>query len=81
MMLPSAAGTVALGVETVIASGVLRMGTLKSACDDLDYDAVRSLLDIGVDPNSLLPSNIRYPIEDAVSQGEQAQYNLFSINS
>lgn len=43
---------------------------LKFACRDSNHNAVISLLDIGVDPNCLLPSNIGEPLRNAVSQGD-----------
>ncbi len=43
---------------------------LKFACEHSNHSAVMSLLDMGVDPNCLLPSNIGCPLQNAVSQGD-----------
>ena len=42
----------------------------KFACRDSNHNAVISLLDIGVDPNCLLPSNVGEPLRNAVSQSD-----------
>lgn len=42
----------------------------KFACKNSNHNAVISLLDIGVDPNCLLPSNVGEPLRNVVSQSD-----------
>lgn len=58
----AARGKIGAPVQDVLESA------LRFACKDSDHSAVLSLLDIGVDPNCLLPKNIGDPLRAAVSR-------------